>query len=193
MSSRTRARSGSARSARSRARVVRLVVLHRRVLARLAGAALRSPAEPLLERAQRHPDRVGEEIEVDVGVLLAQVEDEAAEGVVVAPSLGPAVDAAGVAHDEGHDVAAQLMRRVGIRPRGSAPAGAQQAAATRATPRAGRRATRTRGCEKRPSPRSPVGPSGGEDQACEGAHQRRATGRPRAGGRRARRLRVQPA
>ena len=59
-------------------------------------------AEPLLERAQRHPDRVGEVLEVDVGMLLAQVEDEAAEGVVVAPSLGPSVDAARVVHDEGH-------------------------------------------------------------------------------------------
>ena len=149
---------------------------------RQASSALPPAAEPLLQRAQRDHDRVGEVLEVHVGVLLAQLEDEAAEGVVVAPSLGPAVDAAGVAHEEGHHGAAQRMRRVGARPRAAAPAGARRAAATRAAPRARRRATRRRGCERRPSPRSPVGPSGGEDRAREGARQRRAAGRRRAAG-----------
>jgi hypothetical protein len=104
------------RAVGSRGGIVRVgrIVVPRDVLAGLTGRRVCSSAEPLLERAQRHQDGGREAVGIEVGMLLAQIEDEATEGVVIAPPLGPAVDAPGVVHHEGRHGAAQLVRRVGV-------------------------------------------------------------------------------
>src|SRR6185437_6560053 len=98
------------------------------------GHAITAPAadargEPLLQGAQRDHDRLGEVLELHVGVLFAQLQDVAAEGVAVVGPLGLFRDAAGVGPDEGHHGAAQLVRHVAVdlawRRRGPAN-GAQQ-------------------------------------------------------------------
>ncbi len=62
-------------------------------------------AQPVLDGAERHADRVGEIGEGHVAVALAQLEHEATPCVAVAPPLAFEPHAAGVAHQEAQRLA----------------------------------------------------------------------------------------
>lgn len=103
---------------RRRARRVRTAVAVRSL--RRAGVAfffvavvVHVRAEPALQRAERDHDSVREVLELHVGMLLAQLDDEVAKGIAVSQPLRAAVDAAGVMQDVGVHRAAERERHVG--------------------------------------------------------------------------------
>ena len=70
--------------------------------------------QPVGDRAEGDVDRLGEERQVELAALLAQLEDPVPKAVPVTAALPTAADAARMVHEEGQDLAAQRRRPAGI-------------------------------------------------------------------------------